>query len=272
MLLNNKKIGFIGAGNMAFAIIKGLINSKAVLADQITAADPNTGKLSELNKTLDIHNFADHNVSIVKDCDIIIFAIKPQQLETVLDEIKSIDNKNKLFVSIVAGAKTEFFETFLSEAKVIRVMPNFPALISEAMSGVCGGQYATQEDLKTACEIFDAVGKTVTVSEEQLDAITGVSGSGPAFVFKFIEALSDAGVRAGLSRDNAILLAAQTVLGSAKMVLETKAQPMSLKDMVTSPGGTTIEGVYQLDKGGFSASVMDAVDAAVKRAKELGAK
>jgi pyrroline-5-carboxylate reductase len=272
MLLNGKKIGFIGAGNMASAVIKGLIGSRLVSAEDICASDPDTGRLDDLNKDHNIHNFTDDNISVAENCDIIIIAVKPQAVETVMESIRSVLRQGRLIISIAAGIHTDFYEQYGRELRVIRVMPNTPALVGEGASAVCGGRHASKEDVKLACALFGAVGRTVVVAEKQMDAVTGLSGSGPAYVFKFIEAFTDAGVKSGLSRDVAGMLAAQTVYGSAKMVLETGKHPMELKDMVTSPAGTTIAGVYMLEKGGFAGTVIDAVEAAVKRSEELGKK
>jgi pyrroline-5-carboxylate reductase len=272
MLLKGKKIGFIGAGNMAGAIIKGLVNSRAVPAEDIMAADPDTGRLDTLNKDYHVHNVTDDNAQVAEACDIIIIAVKPQAAEAAMEKISPILKTGKLLISIAAGIKTEFYEVYGRELRVVRVMPNTPAIAGEGAAAVCGGKHAAKEDINTALELFGAVGRAVSVTEKQMDAVTGLSGSGPAYVFKFIEALSDAGVKAGLARDVSTMLAAQTVLGSAKLVLETGEHPMKLKDMVTSPAGTTICGLHALEKGGFADSVMNAVEAAVKRSEELGRK
>ncbi|WP_265822989.1 pyrroline-5-carboxylate reductase [Geovibrio ferrireducens] len=270
MSLSNRKIGFIGAGNMAFALMKGLVNSGLVPPENIMASDPEPSRFEDLSKSLNITITTD-NIAVAKKSDIIMICVKPQVAKYVMDEISQF-LKEKLLISIAAGVKTEFFEHYLSGLRVIRVMSNTPALVGEGSSAICAGKYAGKPELEIADKLFCSVGKVAVIEEKYMDAVTGLSGSGPAYVFKFIEALSDAGVKLGLSRETSRMLAAQTVYGSAKLVLETGEHPMALKDMVTSPGGTTIVGVHMLEKGGFSAAVIDAVEEATKRSEELGKK
>jgi pyrroline-5-carboxylate reductase len=203
---------------------------------------------------------------------VVVLAVKPQLLAKVLAEIKDLARASHLIISIAAGVTLAALETPLPEARVIRVMPNSPALVGAGMTCLAPGSRATAEDLALASELFNAVGQTAVVEEKLMDAVTGLSGSGPAFVALFIEALADGGVKAGLPRTLAHMLALQTVLGSAKLCHEEELHPAKLKDMVASPAGTTIEGLHVLESGGFRGLVMSAVAAAAARSKELGRK
>ena len=268
-MLADKRTGFIGGGNMAEAIIKGLL-AGGVPSSNIMVAEPVEARRGLLSKTYGV-SAGIENTSVVKSCQVIIMAVKPQVCGEVLKGISGGDIKDKLFISIMAGVKTETVETYLGgNARVVRVMPNTPALVLAAASAISPGSLATANDLSLAQAVFDLLGTTCQVEEKLLDAVTGLSGSGPAYVFTFIEALSDAGVKNGLPRDVASSLAIQTVLGTARLLKETGEHPAALRDMVTSPGGTTIAGMYALEQGAFRATVMNAVDAATARAKELG--
>jgi pyrroline-5-carboxylate reductase len=270
-MLAGKKIGFAGGGNMAEAIIKGLL-AGGVSSSGITVAEPVAERREYLRSKYAVDAHGDC-ASVVSTSEIIILAVKPQVCGAVLNEIASGDVEGKLFVSIMAGVKTETIETALKRTvRVVRVMPNTPALVLAAASVICAGAHANGEDLSLVREIFDLLGTTCLAEEKLLDAVTGLSGSGPAYVFTFIEALSDAGVKNGLPRDVASRLAAQTVYGSAKMVMETGEHPAVLREKVTSPGGTTIAGLHVLEQEGFRGTVMTAVDAATKRSVELGKK
>ena len=268
-MLKEKKFGFIGGGNMAEAIIKGLLTG-GVPSGNIMAAEPIEQRKAYLSEHYRIETTG-NNCDAAVYGDIVILAVKPQ---TCLEALSALDKKSterKLFISIMAGIPTITIENELAKiARVIRVMPNTPALVLEAASAVAPGTNATEDDLSLALEIFNLLGTANTVQEKLLDAVTGLSGSGPAYVFTFIEALSDAGVKNGLPRDVATRLAAQTVYGSAKMVLETGEHTALLKEKVTSPGGTTIAGMHVLEKEGFRGIVMTAVDAATTRSTELG--
>ena len=203
--------------------------------------------------------------------DIVVLSVKPQILGRVLDEVGKRIGSDALVISIAAGVPVAAIQSRLAPgARVIRAMPNTPALVDAAATAIAGGEHARQSDLDEAKRIFDAIGITVILEETHLDAVTGLSGSGPAYVFLILEALSDAGVKVGLSRRNAQLLAAQTLLGSAKLLLETNEHPGRLKDMVTSPGGTAITGLHTLENGGLRTTLMNAVEAATKRSRELG--
>lgn len=270
MMLSDKRLGFIGTGKMGSALIQGLIGTGSVDASSICGCDINEAALSALVSEHGITPYKD-NSEVVDNSDVVILAVKPQILETVLTGIKEHVREDQLIISIAAGVPIRFIEALLPEhAKIVRVMPNITASVREAPSALSLGAKVSYEDAQVAREIFESVGKTVIVPESLMDAVTGLSGSGPAFVFMFIEAMADAGVYCGLDRSTALTLAAQTVLGSAKMLLELGTHPASLKDMVTSPAGTTIEGLRVLEESGFRASVIKAVIAAAQRSEELG--
>jgi pyrroline-5-carboxylate reductase len=270
-MLAEKKVGFIGGGNMAEAIIKGLL-AGGVPSSNIAVAEPVEARREYLAKTYGVSAGID-NVALVNSSQVIIMAVKPQVCGEVMKGIAGGDFRDRLFISIMAGVKTETIETYLGgNARVVRVMPNTPALVLAAASAISPGSLATADDLSLARGVFDLLGTTCQVDEKLLDAVTGLSGSGPAYVFTFIEALSDAGVKNGLPRDVASRLAAQTVFGSAKMVLETGDHPAVLREKVTSPGGTTITGLHVLEQEGLRGTIMTAVDAATNRSKELGKK
>jgi len=266
----DKKIAFLGGGNMAEALIKGLLAAGAAKADQIFVADISSDRLEYLKKTYGII-IQKNNGETVEQSGIILLCVKPQVIDRVLEEIAPVADTSKLVISIAAGITIGRMERVLTgKPRVIRVMPNTPALVLAGAAGLAGGKNATGDDLALAQSIFNSVGRSFVVDEKLMDAVTGLSGSGPAYVFEIIDALSDAGVKAGLPRELALELAAQTVYGAAKMVLETKEQPGRLRDMVTSPGGTTIEGLHALEKGKLRATLMNAVEAATARSRELG--
>lgn len=272
-MFKNKKIGFIGAGNMATALIKGVLKAGLLEPDFITAGDVDIEKLESLKNEYGINVVFKENQKIISECDIIILAVKPQIFEKILKEIAPRLNMSKLVISIAAGITTEYIEQIVNkELKVVRAMPNTPALILEGATAIAPGCHATEDDMKIAHEIFKAVGKVAEVDESQMDAVTGLSGSGPAYIFMIIEALSDAGVKMGLSRSVAMKLAAQTVMGAAKLQIETDMHPGRLKDMVTSPGGTAIAGIHTLEQGGLRTTLINAVESATKRSMELGHK
>lgn len=262
-------IGFIGAGNMGRAIIGGIIKSKIAMPREIIASDKNADALENLKETFDIQIIQD-NIKVAECCDIIFLSVKPQFLYTVIDEIKKNVKKDAVIVSIAAGQSIEKIElAFAKKIKLVRVMPNTPALVGESMSALTPNQNITKEDFIPVMKIFESMGKAELVSEHLMDAVTAVSGSSPAYVFMLIEAMADAAVNAGMTRSSAYNFAAQSVLGAAKMVLETGLHPGELKDMVCSPGGTTIEAVKVLEEKGFRASIMDAMDACVKKSQSM---
>ncbi|GLI59243.1 hypothetical protein VaNZ11_001089 [Volvox africanus] len=264
----DKRIGFLGSGQMAEALARGLIKRGLVTAERIACNDPNPVR-KELFKSFGAMPY-DSNVDVARNADVLFVAVKPQHVAQVLTEVRSVLTETHTVVSIAAGITVEkLVEAAGPDAHVVRVMPNTPCLVGETAAAMCLGGKATPEDEALVRTIFEAVGKIYTVDEKLLAAVTGLSGSGPAYVFMMVEALADGGVRAGLPRDIAQALAAQTVLGSAKMVLETGTHPGALKDMVTSPAGTTIAGVHELEKAGVRAAFMSAVVAATERANQL---
>jgi len=272
-MLKGKRIGFLGAGNMAEAIIHGLVDSGRVKGSEITASDRAIERLNVIVEGYGIEGFS-KNFEVARRSDVIIVAVKPQSIDAVLADIRDEINDEKLVISIAAGISTEKIASTLKKgSKVVRVMPNTPALVLSAATAIYAGEGVSEDDKEVAMAIFEAIGKVVVIEDEGLmDAVTGLSGSGPAFVYTFIESLSDAGVKMGLPREISGLLASQTVFGAAKAVIELKRHPAELRDMVTSPGGTTIAGMAKLEDKGFRAAVMAAVEAATIRSRELGNK
>jgi len=269
-LLDGYTIGFIGAGNMAEAMIRGLVRGGHVPAARITASGPRRERLDKLVASYGIAITLD-NREVARSAGLVVLSVKPQILDKVLREIRDQLQPGALVVSIAAGVDTEAIESAITDGvRVVRAMPNTPALVGAGATAIAPGRHASEADLATAKALFDAVGITVVLDESHLDAVTGLSGSGPAYIFLILEALSDAGVKVGLSRRSAQLLAAQTVLGSAKMLIETDEHVGRLKDMVTSPGGTAIAGLHTLEEGGLRTTLINAVETATKRARELG--
>lgn len=263
------KLGFIGAGNMGGAIIGGVVSSGFVSADDITVADRDTKKLNDLRDRFGV-NISMDNLECT-DSDVVFLCVKPNVIEYVIDELTATVKNDTVFVSIAAGQTLDKLAGMFDnpQAKIVRVMPNTPALVGEGMSAVCANENVTEEEMQTVLDIFNCLGKAQSVSENIMDAVTAVSGSSPAYVFMFIEAMADAAVRGGMSRDMAYTFAAQAVLGSAKMVLETKKHPAELKDMVCSPGGTTIDAVAVLEEEGMRNAVMKAMQACINKSKEM---
>ena len=265
-------IGFIGAGKMATALASGFIASGCSTAAKIVASDVLPAATADFTKATGARAAA-RNAEVAEQADILFLAVKPQTMVAMLAELKPHLLPRHLVVSIAAGVNLHTLSAALgTERRLVRVMPNTPCLVGASASGYALGGAATADDAQTVERLLSAVGIALPLPEYQLDAVTGLSVSGPAFVYVIIEALSDGGVRMGLPRDVATRLAAQTVMGAAKMVLETGAHPGSLKDAVASPAGTTIAGLHALERGGFRAAVMDAVEAATKRSTELGVK
>jgi pyrroline-5-carboxylate reductase len=263
-------IGFLGAGKMATALAKGFIRAGLVTSKQIIASDPSASATAEFAKEVGAKTTG-FNPDVVKFADVLVLAVKPDQVSGVLADIRDHFTEKHLLISIAAGVPLARLEAGLSAgARLIRVMPNTPALVGASATAFAPAKSASPEDAELAQKLFAAVGLAFQVKESLLDAVTGLSGSGPAYVYMFIEGLSDGGVAAGLPRDVATRLAAQTVLGSAKMVLETGMHPGALKDMVTSPGGTTIEGLHELEKGKMRGTVISAVRAATEKSRKLG--
>jgi pyrroline-5-carboxylate reductase len=268
-MVTDKKLGFIGAGNMGEALVKGLIATKAAAPAQIVVSARRRERIQEMEKLYGVRSGT--NPEVARQCDVIVLAVKPQILDQVLREISGDVSREKLIVSVAAGVPIAAIERRLRPPmRIVRAMPNTPATVAAGATAMALGEHATDADLATAKTIFDSVGLTVVLEESQLDAVTGLSGSGPAYLFLIIEALADAGVKVGLSRRASMQLAAQTVLGSAKLLIESGQHPGMLKDGVTSPGGTAIAGLHTLEAGGLRNVLMNAVEAATRRSRELG--
>lgn len=268
-MFTGKKVAVIGGGKMGSILARGMIDRKVLSAKDITVTDIDPARLDYLRSTLNLQVLTD-NKKAVKDADIIVLAVKPQSFAETLKEIRPVATPSKLFISIAAGVKTDFIEkALLKKPRVLRVMPNVNAVAGEGASAVARGHFAKKDDVQYALAITGAVGLAVEVDEKLMDVVTGLSGSGPAYCFLMIEALADAGVQLGLTRNLAETLAAQTMLGSARLCLTGKEHPAQLKNMVTSPGGTTAAGLKVLEEGKLRATLMNAVEAAAKRAKEL---
>ena len=269
-ILASHTIGFVGAGNMAEALIRGLVKGNHVPAGRILASAPRRERLEELHAAYGIETTLD-NREVAAGCDLVVLSVKPQILDKVLREIGDKLQSGTLVISIAAGVDAATIEEAVADGvRVVRAMPNTPALVGAGATAVSAGKHASAADLATARAMFDAVGISIELDESHLDAVTGLSGSGPAYIFLILEALADAGVKVGLARRIAQRLAAQTVMGSAKMLLETDEHPGKLKDMVTSPGGTAIAGLHTLEEGGLRTTLINAVETATKRARELG--
>jgi pyrroline-5-carboxylate reductase len=265
-----EKIGVIGAGKIGSAIIRGVTRAGLAHKDQVMAADVSTPLRQSIATELGI-KVTPNNGEVCDSADIVILAVKPQIVDPVLKEIAKKLGQEKLLVSVAAGVPLSRIEDHLEKgARVVRVMPNIPCVVGAGASCYAGGAHATPGDLEKVGLILESFGIGLPVEEKYLDAVTGLSGSGPAYVFLFIESLADGGVQLGLSRDVALKLAMQTVYGSAKMALESGKHLGQLRDDVTSPGGTTIAGLYALEKGRFRATVIDAVLRATQRSQELG--
>jgi pyrroline-5-carboxylate reductase len=264
------KIGFLGAGKMATALARGFTHAGLVAPDGIIASDPYEPARVAFGKEAAAKTTGS-NPDVLKFADVLLLAVKPDQVNDVLAEARPHFTARHLLISIAAGVPIARIENALcAGARVVRVMPNTPALVGASASAFALGTAAQPEDARLAQKLFSAVGVAYQVKESLLDAVTGLSGSGPAYVFLIIEALSDGGVAAGLPREIATKLAAQTLLGSAKLLLETGQHPGVLKDMVTSPGGTTIEGLHELEEAGVRGALINAVRAATEKSKKLG--
>jgi pyrroline-5-carboxylate reductase len=265
------RIGFIGGGNMAEAFVKGLIKG-GYPAAEIIISDPSEPRRHFLTERYGIA-VTEENLEVVRGCDIIVLAIKPQLVTAVLGAFASEFTADKLLISILAGVATSTLEGILGGTpRVVRAMPNTPALVGEGAAGLCRGRFAGPDDLTYARRLFETFGIVCLVSEEQLDAVTGLSGSGPAYIFTVIEAMADGGVQEGLPRDTALALAIQTVLGAARLLKESGEHPALLRDKVCSPAGTTIAAVQVLEEKGLRATLMAAISCATRRSRELGEK
>lgn len=268
-MFEGKKIGVVGGGKMGGALIEGMISGGLITASALTVADTDEKRLGELAKAYGVSITAD-NREAVQGADLVILSVKPQNMEEVLSGLAGAAS-SALFISIAAGIATVFIEERLGEGvRVVRVMPNLPALIGEGAAALAPGAFATKADLELARQIFTAVGIAVEVEESLMDAVTGLSGSGPGYAFLIVEALVDAGVRMGLTGDVALKLSAQSLLGAAKLCLRGEKPPAELREMVTSPGGTTLAGLKVLGEGRLRETLIAAVEAATRRSAELG--
>lgn len=263
------KIGIIGFGNMGEALLQGWLAANLASPEQLTVSDQSAERRKTAHQQYGVQ-IAPDNPSLVTAAEVVVLAVKPQVMAAVLEEIRPRVQERHLVVSIAAGIPLSLLEEYLPQARIVRVMPNTPTIVRAGMAALAPGRRATAADVQVAQQLFNAVGQAVVVEEKALDAVTGVSGSGPAYVFVFLEALADGGVKMGLSRDTALRLAGQTVVGAAQLFLQSQQHPARLKDMVTSPGGTTIAALQVLELGGFRGLVMSAVEAATWRAQELG--
>lgn len=264
------KLGVIGAGNIAGAIVRGVVKAGTIKPENLIVSDIHEAKLLPLSR-LGVATTSS-NIEVAKESEVVLLAIKPNIAEKVLKEIRPFIG-GKLIVSVVAGFTREIISEIVgSDVRIVRTMPNVPALVGEGMTVLCRTDNVSDEDFSSVTEIFNAIGKTSVLDENLFDAATATNGSGPAYVFVMIEAMADAAVLQGIPRDTAYLLVEQTILGSAKLALETKEHPGKLKDMVCSPGGTTIEAIYRLEEKGLRATMIDAVDACAKKSALLGKK
>lgn len=263
------KLGFIGCGNMGSAMINGILKCRVAVPEEIMIADKNERAVDQMKRDKGVQGTKD-NAAVVRFAEVLFLAVKPQYYEDVLDEIKDKLDDSKIVVSIAPGKTLGWMGERLGEnRKIVRTMPNTPALVGEGMTGVCRNENVTDAEMDKVCDILKSFGKAEILPESMMDVVVAVSGSSPAYVFMFIEAMADAAVADGMPRAQAYEFAAQSVLGSAKLMLETGRHPAELKDMVCSPGGTTIEAVRVLEKQGFRSSVIEAMKACVRKAKGL---
>lgn len=271
MILKDKKIALIGSGNMGEALISGLVSSGSSNAEHIICSDLRQEKLIRIREKYGVNTTSD-NLEAVKSSEIIIYCVKPQIMASVLRETAHLLDISKLIISVAAGVPLTAFEVCLKkDLRLIRAMPNIAAFVKQSATAIAAGKHATQDDIDMAMKIFDMVGESIFLTENDLmDAITGLSGSGPAYIFLVVDALADAGVKMGLSRQDALFLSTQTILGSAQLLKESHHHPGQLKDMVTSPGGSAIAGLHTIESGGLRTTLINAVEAATSRSRELG--
>jgi len=268
-MLKGKKLGVIGVGKLGEALIAGLLKQGALTTDDITGSVAHDSSVERVNKKLGISVSLD-NRKTAQGCDLLILAVKPQNMHSVLTEIEDVLTPDQLIVSVAASVTTSFVQQRLKkQIPVIRAMPNTPAVNNAGMTGLCGGLYAKQEHLQMAEMVFKCVGEAVFVDESLMDGVTALSASGPAYLYVIIESLAEAGVKLGIPRDTSTFLAAQTMYGASRMVLESKAHPALLKDMVTTPAGCTIDGLMELEEGKLRVTLIKAVVKAAERAREL---
>jgi pyrroline-5-carboxylate reductase len=270
MTKKQMRLGIIGCGQMGEALLRGVLSAKLVSPDQVVVSDPVAERLAALARQYGIETTAD-NRQVAGCSELLVLAVKPQTAGELLAQLRGAIGPQTLVVSVITGVPLVRMEAELGETiRVVRTVPNTPVLVGRGATAIAGGAHASAADLATAVEFFQAVGTAIVVPECQLDAVTGLSGSGPAYACVIIEALADGGVKAGLPRDVALRLAAQTLLGAAALVLETGEHPGQLKDRVASPGGTTIAGLRELEAGGVRVALINAVEAATRRAVQLG--
>lgn len=268
-MLKGKKLGVIGVGKLGEALISGLLKQGALSTADISGSVAHEASIERVNKKVGINVSLD-NRRVAKESDLLILAVKPQNMHSVLTEIEDVLRPDQLVISVAASVTTSYVEKRLTkEIPVIRAMPNTPAINNAGMTGLCGGKHAKQEHLQMADTIFKCVGEAVFVDESLMDGVTALSASGPAYLYVIIESLAEAGVKLGIPRDTSTFLAAQTMYGAAKMVLESKAHPALLKDMVTTPAGCTIDGLMELEEGKLRVTLIKAVVKAAERAREL---
>ena len=264
-----RKLALIGAGKLGEALLSGILSSQFVPQSRLFATAAHDPRVKFIREKYDVHSGTD-NVEAVKGADLVLICLKPQQIRSFLHEVKAHLRKDVLLISVAASVTTGVIERGVGRSlRVVRAMPNTPCLIREGMTSICRGLHAREEDLKLAENIFDSMGRTAIVDEKHMDAITGLSASGPAYVYMIIESLAEAGVKLGLPRELATELSSQTLLGSSAMVLESKEHPAKLKDIVTTPAGCTIDGLLELEQGGLRVTLIKAVVRAAARAKQL---
>ena len=269
-MLNDETVAVIGAGNIGRSLIGGMIRSKLIPPENVIATRRTQSALDEMASEFEGLRTTTDNIAAVREASIILLTIKPQSRAEVVTEIRDHVSRNALIVSVLAGITTERLQmAFGQDQPVVRAMPNTPALVDEGATAIAGGTYAGADDVASVRAIFEAVGEVVETREDLMDAVTGLSGSGPAYVYMFIEALTDAGVKQGLSRSVSAKLAAQTVFGAAKLAIETGKHPAILRDEVTTPGGTAIAAVSELESRGLRTTIINAVATATERSKAL---
>jgi len=271
MAKKRMQLGLVGCGQMGEALLRGMLTAGLLKPEGVLAADPDQERMNMIIQRYGIRAARNSRAVAQGGVDVLLLAVKPQAINELFAELKGAVAERTLVISIVTGVQLVRLEAELGErTRVVRAVPNTPALVGSGMTAVAGGAHVSPDDLKTAVDMFNAVGTTLVVEERHMNAVTGLSGSGPAYAFVMIEALADGGVKAGLARDVALQLAARTLMGAAQLLLQTGEHPGQLKDRVASPGGTTIAGLRELEAGGVRAALINAVEAAAGRAAELG--
>lgn len=267
--LEGKRLAVLGVGKIGEAILRGLFNAGKINKDQVTGSVASERSRERAAAKLGIQ-VGLSNKEAAKDCDVLLLSVKPQVMPSLLSDLKGLVSEKTLIISVVASMTTEKIQSALGQnCPVLRVMPNTPCLVGHGMSVICAGQFATQSHISLAEELFGSCGETAVLKESLMDAVTGLSGSGPAYIYLVIESLAEAGVKVGIPRDVSTLLSAQTVLGAASMVLESKAHPALLKDAVTTPAGCTVDGLLELEEGKLRVTLIKAVVKAAQRAAQL---